>query len=114
MRLTSALAMLVILCAPLPAAADDAPPWRHGTSLMGDLKYQPGFAHFDYANPDAPKGGMVRLSASGSFDNFNVVTGKGVLAAGIGNIYQSLMAPALDEPSSMYGEIADAISFPPD
>jgi microcin C transport system substrate-binding protein len=88
--------------------------WRHGASLLGDLKYPEGFTHFDYVDPDAPKGGSVRLSAPGSFDSFNVVPSKGVAAAGLGYLYQSLMAPALDEASTQYGEIAEAVRFPAD
>src|SRR5687767_15955050 len=49
--------------------------WKHGLSLFGDLKYPAGFKHFDYVNASAPKGGAVRLSTLGTFDNFNVVVG---------------------------------------
>ena len=67
--------------------------WRHGLSLFGDLKYPAGFKHFDYVNPNAPKGGAVRLGAFGTFDNFNLVVAgvKGTLAAGIDLIYDTLM-----------------------
>ncbi len=59
--------------------------WRHGLSLFGELKYPAGFKHFDYVNPNAPKGGTVRLGAFGTFDNFNIVVAgvKGTIAAGI-------------------------------
>ena len=73
-----------------------------------------GFQHFDYVDTEAPKGGTVRLSAAGSFDSFNVVPAKGVVGAGIGYLYQSLMSAALDEASTQYGEIADAVRFPAD
>ena len=56
------------------AAGQQPPPnlvWRHGLSLFGDLKYKPDFKHFDYVNPNAPKGGSVRQLAIGTFDNFN-------------------------------------------
>ncbi len=55
------------------AAQTAAPPrsWRHGLSLFGDLHYPDGFPRFEYVNPDAPRGGTVRLSALGTFDNFN-------------------------------------------
>ncbi|HXO02366.1 MAG TPA: ABC transporter substrate-binding protein, partial [Stellaceae bacterium] len=43
----------------------------YGMSLYGDFKYQPGFSHFDYANPDAPKGGTMRMSSIGTFDTLN-------------------------------------------
>src|SRR6516165_6185986 len=47
--------------------------WRHGVSSFGDLKYPAGFKHFEYVNPDAPKGGTARQIAYGTFDNFNTV-----------------------------------------
>ncbi len=90
--------------------------WRHGLSLFGDLKYPAGFKHFDYVNPNAPKGGVVRLGGFGTFDNFNVVVRgvKGTLAAGVDLIYERLMAPALDEVSTEYGLLAEAVSHPAD
>jgi microcin C transport system substrate-binding protein len=90
--------------------------WRHGLSLFGQLKYPLGFKHFDYVNANAPKGGAVRMIAFGTFDNFNdVVAGlKGSLAAGAGMISDSLMAGSLDEVSTDYGLIAEAVSHPPD
>ena len=96
-----------------PGAAHD---WQHGLSLFGQLKYPPGFKHFDYINANAPKGGAVRLSAFGTFDNFNeVVSGlKGSIAAGAGMLSDTLMAASLDEVSSEYGLIAEAVSHPPD
>ena len=48
-----------------------APAWKHGLSLFGDLKYPAGFKHFEYVNPKAPRGGLVRQVAIGTFDNFN-------------------------------------------
>ena len=76
--------------------------WRHGLSLYGELKYPAGFQHFEYVNPKAPRGGTVRQVAIGTFDNFNIVVAgvKGSIAAGITNIYDSLMAssPSLSRP----------------
>ena len=85
--------------------------WHHGLSLVGDLKYPPQFAHFDYVNPNAPKSGTVRQSAFGTYDNFNsAVAGlKGNLAIGIDLIYDTLLVPSLDEASSEYGLIAAAV-----
>ncbi len=105
--------------APLPAtparAQNSEPQWRHGLSLFGDLKYPPGFRHFDYVNPQAPKGGAVRLVALGTFDNFNqAIAGlKGLFAAAAGTICDTLMVPSLDEASTHYGLIAEAVSHPP-
>ena len=90
--------------------------WRHGLSLFGELKYPAGFKHFDYVNPRAPKAGIVRMNAFGTFDNFNeVVAGlKGTIAAGAGTISDTLLVSALDEVSTEYGLIAEAVSHPPD
>ena len=86
----------------------------HGLSVFGDLKYPADFAHFEYANPDAPKGGSVRLSSLGSFDSLNAFILKGVSAAGIGTIYDSLTVGADDEAFSEYGLVAESIEVPED
>ena len=104
---------------PLKAKAQSSVPpqtWRHGLSLFDELKYPPGFKHFDYVNPKAPRGGLVRQVAIGTFDNFNSVIGgvKGALAAGISNIYDRLMTSSLDEVSTEYGLLAEAVSHPDD
>jgi microcin C transport system substrate-binding protein len=98
-----------------PAHAEETN-WRHGLSLFGDLKYPAGFKQFDYVNPNAPKGGTVRLSASGTFDNFNPVVGgvKGSLAGGIDFIYDTLISTSMDEVGTGYGLLAEAVSYPAD
>ena len=90
--------------------------WRHGLSLFGELKYPAGFKHFDYVNPKAPRGGLVRQVAVGTFDNFNfVVAGtKGQLAAAITYTSDALMTSALDEVSTEYGLLAESVSYPDD
>jgi len=85
---------------------DSRRPWRHGASLLGDLKYGPDFKRFDYVNPNAPKGGTVRLSGfGGTYDNFNpVVAGvKGTIANGVAEIYDTLLVSPLDEVETSYG-----------
>jgi microcin C transport system substrate-binding protein len=112
-----ALAPALILAAAADVASSAEPqPWRHGLSLFGELKYAPGFAHFDYVNPAAPKGGAVRQIAFGTYDNFNIVVGgtKGSLAGGVDLVYDTLMASSLDEVSTEYGLLAEAVSYPPD
>src|SRR5262245_45137766 len=66
--------------------------WRHSLSLFDEIKYPPGFKHFEYVNPQAPKGGAVRLIAVGTFDNFNVVVSgvRGSLAMGLQRFHESL------------------------
>ena len=96
-----------------PAAAAEGGP-RHGISLYGDLKYPPDFTHFDYVNPDAPKGGTLRLSATDGFDSLNPWIVRGRPADGIAGIYESLTTKSEDEPSSEYGLIAKTIEVAPD
>jgi microcin C transport system substrate-binding protein len=98
-------------------ALAQSPEWRHALSLFDDIKYPPGFKQFDYVSAQAPKAGVVRISEVGTFDNFNIAVGnvRGSLEMwGISNIYEELMAPALDEISTEYGLLAEAVSFPPD
>ena len=85
-------------------------------SHFGDLKYLAGFKQFDYVNANAAKGGRVRQTALGSFDNFNMVVAgvKGSLATRIDLIYDTLFVSALDEVSSEYGLLAEAVSYPDD
>ena len=91
------------------AAQADNPPKSHGISAFGDLKYPSGFKHFDYVNPDAPKGGEIRLSGIDSFDSLNPFILRGVPAAGIGLIHATLMERATDEPDALYGLIAESV-----
>jgi microcin C transport system substrate-binding protein len=90
--------------------------WKHGLSLFGDMKYPADFKNFDYVNPAAPQGGSVRQIAIGTFDNFNsVVSGvKGSLALGTELFTEPLMTSALDEVSTEYGLLAEAVSHPDD
>jgi microcin C transport system substrate-binding protein len=100
----------------LPAAAAAEPEWKHGLSLFGDVKYPAGFKHFDYVNAAAPQGGTVRQIAFGTYDNFTMVVSgiKGSLANGLDLISETLTTPALDEVSTEYGLLAEAVSYPPD
>ncbi|MEM9469579.1 MAG: extracellular solute-binding protein [Pseudomonadota bacterium] len=86
-------------------------------AMHGTPKYGEGFTHFDYANPNAPKGGTLKLSSIGTFDSLNPFIIKGEPASGIAIlgqsfIYDSLMEQALDEPFSMYGLLAESIEMP--
>lgn len=107
-------ACLVLIFSALAATATEEPVWRHGTSLIGEPAYAPGFARFNYVNPGAPKGGVARMSDNGSFDSLNPVPAKGTTPKGLGLIYDTLMTSALDEPSAMYGLVASALRYPKD
>ncbi len=108
----AATAVLLAAATPLVFAAEAE--WRHGLSLLGTPRYPPDFKHFDYVNPNAPKGGLVRLGENGSFDTLNFIITKGTPAAGLTLIYDTLMAPSLDEVATEYGLLAEAVRYPPD
>ena len=96
----------------------------HGLSSFGDLKYDKDFAHFDYVNPDAPKGGQLATmgtTAQNSFDSLNAYILKGVPANGFtydssepSLVFDSLMVRAGDEPDAVYGLVAHSAEFPAD
>ncbi len=98
------------------AVLAEEPQWHHASALTGEPGYPEGFKHFDYVNPDAPKGGTVRLSEMGGFDSFNPILPRGNVATGLGLIYDSLTESSLDELdiSGSYGLIAEAMRFPED
>jgi microcin C transport system substrate-binding protein len=112
--LAAPLAMLAALLMAAPATAQDTRVWHHGISLMGELKYPEGFEHFDYVNPEAPTGGLVRLESLGGFDTFNPILPQGEVADGLGLIYDTLLTPSLDETSTSYGQLAEALTYPDD
>ncbi len=86
----------------------------HGIAMHGDLKYPVDFKHFDYVNPNAPKGGNVRLAATGGFDTFNPYVVRGRAAAGIGQLFETLMTSSADEAFSEYGLLAKTVETPED
>jgi microcin C transport system substrate-binding protein len=102
------------LAATGPGLAQDNVKITHGHSLFGDLKYGPEFSHFDYVNPDAPKGGSIRQYSIGSFDSLNPFILKGRSAAGIGQLFETLMTGSADEASSEYGLLAASVETPED
>lgn len=110
--LVLALWLLALPAGPQAFAADDPP--RHGLAMYGEPKYPPGFDHFAYVNPDAPKGGSVVLSALGGFDTLNPFTIRGVAAAGIANTFDTLMVESLDEPFTQYPLVAESVELPED
>ncbi len=98
-------------------AGADFGPESHGMSIFGDLKYPADFAHFDYVNKDAPKGGEIALQVSSTggnqafltFDTLNIYSQKGNGAAGMGLIHDSLMTGSADESDSLYGLVARSV-----
>lgn len=98
---------------PAPLLAD-AVTSSHGIAMHGDLKYPANFKHFDYVNPEAPKGGKAIQSALGTFDSFNNFIVKGTAADGLSLLYDSLLGKAQDEPFSLYGLVAESLEVPAD
>ena len=89
---------------------------KHGWSIFGELKYPPGFAHFDYVNPDAPKGGRIATIGTSSVNTFDSLNGyilRGDPAQRL-DLFDSLMVRATDEPDAMYGLVASTIDVPED
>ncbi|WP_082434494.1 extracellular solute-binding protein [Devosia sp. A16] len=113
MRMKLVALALAALLSFSPTAAQDKV-WHHGGSLIGEPKYPEGFQRFDYVNPDAPVGGVVRLSDMGGFDTFNPILPQGEVASGIGLVFETLTTPSLDETSTQYGDLAEAFSYPDD
>ena len=105
---------LLLACALISPAAWAA----HGYALWGDMKYPPGFPHFSYVNPQAPKGGELRLVSNlrySTFDKYNPFTIKGSPPAYLsGLMFDSLLAGAQDEVGSGYGLLAEDVEVPPD
>lgn len=84
----------------------------HAIAMHGEPKYPANFKHFDYVNPDAPKGGTIRQGARGSFDSFNPFLSKGS-AASTGSV-ETLLTSSEDEPFTLYGLIAESLEWPAD
>ena len=82
--------------------------------MHGLPKYNSDFQHLEYVNPNAPKGGKVIFSSTGSYDSFNPFILKGTAAAGIGNLYETLTTSSSDEAFTEYGLIAETIEWPDD
>lgn len=83
--------------------------WNDAISMYGDLKYDTHFDHFEYANPNALKGGSFKQASIGSFDSLNPFIVKGNAAAGITRIYDTLLQQSTDEPFSLYALIAEKV-----
>lgn len=96
-----------------PAHADEPKP-QHGIAMHGDLKYGPDFKNFEYVNPNAPKGGQIRLGAIGGFDSLNPFIVKGNAAGGASFVYDTLLTSSADEAFSEYGLLAETVRTPED
>ncbi len=96
-----------------------SPVWAaHAYAQFGDIKYPPGFAHFDYVNPDAPKGGdfsLVPPTRISNFDKYNPFTLKGNAPPGLSAlVFETLLTGTFDEPTTAYGLLAEDVEVPAD
>ena len=107
-------ALLAVTATAAPAIAAEGVVGTHALSMFDDVKYGPDFEHFDYADPNAPTGGGIRLAALGTFDSLNPFILKGNVAAGSGLIYDTLLTGSLDEPFTEYGLLVESIDMPAD
>lgn len=114
MRILLAAAALLLLGGGALAQTPPEPEPRHGIAMHGEPKYGPDFQHFDYVNPDAPVGGVLRMHALGSFDSLNPYIVKGSAPVGSTLPFETLMTGSHDEPFSEYGLIAESIQVPED
>ncbi|HEX6267829.1 MAG TPA: extracellular solute-binding protein [Burkholderiales bacterium] len=105
------LAVAMLAAASVAAAQGTV---SHAIAMHGKPKYGPDFRHFDYVNPDAPKGGELRLAVEGTFDSFHAFIPRGTEGAGSDAAVESLMAGSADEPFTVYGLLAETIEVPAD
>lgn len=112
--LIAALALAAVARADEPVTNPDGTITSHGLSIFGELKYPADFKHFDYVNPDAPKGGVHRTWDIGSYDSLTPFTEKGDAPSTAWIVFDSLMASSLDSHDQMYGLIAESVTYPAD
>jgi microcin C transport system substrate-binding protein len=118
-RFGTVFASVLALAFAASLQASFADEWRTTSSLIGPSKYGDNFQHYDYVNPDAPKGGTYNSVVPGSFDSFNpyIVAGSpaaGLVGFGGGLLYDTLMDQAQDEGSVSHPLVADAYKYPSD
>jgi microcin C transport system substrate-binding protein len=104
-------AMATLSAAALPASADE---WRTTSSLIAENAETAPFERYPYVNPDAPKGGTLNSTAFGTFDSFNPFIIRGTPAAGITQVWETLMEQSPDEAGTSHALIAEAFKYPDD
>jgi microcin C transport system substrate-binding protein len=105
------IALVTLLSVNSASAADKS---EHAVAMHGDVKYPSDFKHFDYVNPNAPKGGEIKLAGIGTFDSLNPFILKGITPLGMGNLFDTLTVNSQDEAFSQYGLIAESMEMPKD
>ena len=102
--------LLSLFLLPFTALAQEN---MHGLALHGEPQYPPNFTHFNYTNAEAPKGGDLRLAATGTFNSLNPFILTAVADDGAGLVFETLMTGSLDEPFTQYGWVAESVSVAP-
>lgn len=106
---------IAVLCSVIwVGQANALPPKQHALAMHGEPKYPADFTHIDYANPDAPKGGILKRAELGSFDNLNNFLLQGKAPAGLELTFDPLMQRAWNEPFTLYGLVAKEVRVAPD
>lgn len=117
MRLSAiaGLFAFVLFCAVPPTwAAVEKGTVHHALAMHGTPKYAADFQHLDYVNPDAPKGGVLKLAKTGSFDTLNANIIMGTAAEGLSMVSDQLMQRVWDEPFTLYGLVVETAEMPDD
>ena len=116
MTTTTNATRLFLAVAGCAALAASEPQFKHGVSFFGDFKYAEGFKHFDYVNPDAPKGGMMVLATDDPWNSFTPYLHKGIVAPGVQHdfgsnpfFYDGLFTASDDEIGTFYGNLAEGV-----
>ena len=107
-------ARIFMFCILFKSISSEELQFHHGIAMHGDLKYSKNFEKFDYASKNSFKGGSIKLSTIGTFDNLNPYILKGVAAWQTAYLFETLMKSSFDEPFSQYGLIAEGVKVPSD
>ena len=113
-RLVRFTTMTLLIAGSMSAATIAETITSHGISTFGELKYDADFAHLDYVNPDAPKGGEISIWGFGSFDSMHPYTTKGRAGQLSSMFFESLLEGTADEADAVYGLIAKSLEYPAD
>lgn len=114
MRRLAIVAAATVLSLAGPAAGQQAVTVSHALAEIGDPRHGPDFEHFDYADPDAPRGGTITIGYPGTFENLNAIPLAGEFARNVGLLSDTLMAPSQNELSAFYPLIAERVEYPDD
>ncbi|GAK60827.1 extracellular solute-binding protein family 5 [Candidatus Vecturithrix granuli] len=105
---------LIVMMGSITLIAEAQVTVSHAIGMRGEPKYPADFTHFEYVNPDAPKGGTIVLHEIGTYDTFHRYAQRGNAAVGSGELYDMLLVASEDEVEMYYGLIAEKVEYPAD